>query len=477
MGAENSVELKPVDRGLRSVSHPELSAEEYYDEGLPARRRRVAVGGVWLALIVCILDTSIASVALPTIALDLGAKPADAIGIVSAFQLGVVISLLPLAALGDIITYRRIFLIGLTLFTIASIGCVVSHTLGALVLSRALQGIGAAGVMSVNGALARYIYPRHQLGAALGANALIIAAFGALGPTIATAILAGGPWQYLFAINLPIGATALALAFRALPESPKAHHKLDATSAMLNVIAFAALLMGADLLGQEPAVNRGYVLLTIGLMAGFALIRRCTGQAQPLVPIDLLRSKVTRLSALTSMLTFVAQTLTQIALPFYAQSVLHLSLVQTGLLMTAWPVGVAVAAPIAGRLADRVPDEVLVCAGLTVMTLGLASFLWVTPGHDSLWIALRMAICGVGFGCFQSPNNRTLLSSAPMHRSGAAAGLVAIARTTGQIIGAVLVAVSFRIYGEVGTAAISISATLTAIAAASSFIRHRHRHR
>jgi DHA2 family multidrug resistance protein-like MFS transporter len=194
-------------------------------------------------------------------------------------------------------------------------------------------------------------------------------------------------------------------------------------------------------------------------------------QSRPLVPIDLLRIRMVRLAALTSVSTFTAQTLTQVALPFYLQDGLRFNLVQTGLLMTPWPVGVALAAPLAGRLADRVSVEVLIGGGLFVMAAGLTSLLWLSPGMELTAIAIRMGVCGIGFGFFQSPNNRALLSSAPMHRSGAAAGLIAISRTTGQILGAMLVAIFFRLSGHVGQAAIGVSAIMAVLAALLGFAR------
>jgi len=469
MDPDNSVE---VNGSAGAVARREcVAGEDCRHEGLPTPRRYLALAGIWLALIVSVLDSSIANIALPTIARDLGASPADSIAIVSAFQLGVVISLLPMSALGEIITYRRVFIGGLCIFTLASLGCVTSHDLTELVVARAIQGIGGAGIMSVNGALARFMYPPRLLGAALGANALIIAAFGALGPAIASVMLALGPWQWLFAINLPVGALALALAWRTLPDSPKADRQLDVLSIVLNIIAFGMLLSGVDLVTRNPSGLRGGTVLIGGVIAAVVLVNRCLSQSRPLVPIDLLRIRLVRLAALTSVSTFTAQTLTHVALPFYLQDGLHFSLVQTGLLMTPWPAGVALAAPLAGRLADRVSVEVLIGCGLLVMAVGLSSLLWLSPGMELTSIAIRMGICGMGFGFFQSPNNRALLSSAPMHRSGAAAGLVAISRTTGQILGAMLVAIFFRLFGHVGQAAIGVSTIMAVLAALLSCAR------
>jgi DHA2 family multidrug resistance protein-like MFS transporter len=242
-------------------------------------------------------------------------------------------------------------------------------------------------------------------------------------------------------------------------------------SIVLNIIAFAMLLSGVDLVTRHPSELRGGAVLIGGVVAAAVLVNRCLSQSQPLVPIDLLRIRLVRLAALTSVSTFTAQTLTQVALPFYLQDGLHFNLVQIGLLMTPWPAGVALAAPLAGRLADRVSIEVLIGWGLFVMAAGLSSLLWLSPGMELTAIAIRMGVCGIGFGFFQSPNNRALLSSAPMHRSGAAAGLIAISRTVGQILGAMLVAIFFRLFGHVGQAAIGVSAIMAVLAALLGFAR------
>jgi DHA2 family multidrug resistance protein-like MFS transporter len=171
------------------------------------------------------------------------------------------------------------------------------------------------------------------------------------------------------------------------------------------------------------------------------------------------------------MTTFAAQTLALVSLPFHFQDGLHFTTVQTGLLVTPWPVGVAVAAPIAGWLADRLPVAILGGCGLLVMFLALAS-MWLLPDPaNHLMIGVCLGATGVGFGFFQAPNNRALMSSTPLHRSGAAAGLIALSRVTGQMCGTLLLAGVFRVLGQSGTASLGISAILAAVAAALSFAR------
>src|SRR5215469_14617284 len=166
------------------------SAPTVHADGLPQPQRNLAILTIALGLIMAVVDSAIANVALPTIATDLNASPAFSIWIVNGYQLAITISLLPLASLGEIIGYRRVYLWGLVLFTLASAFCALSHTLLLLTIARIVQGFGAAGIMSVNSALIRFIYPRAQLGRGIGINAMVVATSAAVGPTVAAGILA-----------------------------------------------------------------------------------------------------------------------------------------------------------------------------------------------------------------------------------------------------------------------------------------------
>ena len=328
-------------------------------DGLPKPRRYWSIAAIWLALTMAVLDASIANVALPTIARDLNAAPAESIWVINAYQMAIVVSLLPLAALGEIVGYRRVFQAGLVLFVIASGGCALAHALPQLAFARAVQGLGAAGVMSVNGALVRYTYPHRQLGRGVGLNALVISVAAVVGPSAASAILAVGPWQWLFAINLPVGLAALSLAWFALPESARTGRGLDWVSAALNVLAFGLVIVGIDGLTRGAASWIGVLELAGGALAAALLIHRSFSQSRPMVPIDLLRGRLFSLSILTSIASFAAQMLAFVALPFFFQDVLHRSQVETGLLITPWPLAVGVAAPLSGHLADRFSAAVL----------------------------------------------------------------------------------------------------------------------
>jgi MFS transporter, DHA2 family, multidrug resistance protein len=441
-------------------------------DGLAMPRRAWAIASVGLAIGMTVLDSSIANVALPVIARDFGARPAESIWIVNAYQLAIVISLLPLASLGEIIGFRRIYLGGLTIFTLASLACALSHSLPALTAARTLQGFGAAGVMSVNDGLVRFIYPFRLLGGGIGLNAMIVSAALALGPSIASGILILGPWPWLFAVNIPVGIAALALAASVLPANSLSGRTFDWLSAALNAFSFGLLITGIDVVTRTAAKLAGAIEVAAGLGVGALLVMREWPMRRPLFPFDLLRDRIFALSVATSIASFAAQTLAFVSLPFHFEDTLHRSQVATGLLLTPWPVAVAIVSPIAGRLGDRMSTAVLCGVGLAVFAAGLAALALAGPSASNVGIGWRMALCGVGFGLFQSPNNRMMLTAAPRERAGAAGGMLGTARLSGQTLGAVMTAIFLEFFAGHGeTIALTAAAALALGGAAFSVLR------
>lgn len=450
-------------------------AQDQDQDGLPTPQRYRAVATIWLALTLSVLDGSIANVALPTIASDLHAPAADSVWVVNAYQLAIVGSLLPMAAVGEMVGFRRVFRLGIVVFTLGSLGCTLAHSLPMLALARAIQGFGAAGIMSQNGALVRFTYPLAMLGRGLGLNALVASGGAALGPTVAAGILAITSWPWLFAVNVPIGIAAWLLGRNALPDNPKSGH-FDFFGTLLNGAMFGFGFIGIDLLTRGGNVWIGGAASALGAASAAGLYFHSRSQAEPVMPLDLLRHPVFALSVATSVASFATQMLAFVSLPFFFETALHRSQVETGLLMTPWPLAVGIGAPIAGRLADKLSAAVLGAAGLVVLCAGLALLANLSTAPTTYEIAWRMAICGLGFGFFQAPNNRTMLASAPRVRSGAAGGMLATARLTGQTVGAILAAISFRISGhsESENVALLTGAALAAVAAIVSAARLYH---
>ena len=415
-------------------------------EGLPPGARRRAMATIAIAVSMAVLDSAIANIALPTIAHDMATTPAATVWVVNAYQFAVAVSLLPLAFLGDILGYKRIYMAGLVVFSIASLGCALAPTLPVLVAARIVQGLGGAGIMSVNTALIRFIFPRDALGRGLGFNAFVVATFSALGPSIAAGILSVATWHWLFLINLPLGAIALWLAARVLPMTPLASHRFDLLSALLNAATFGLVITLVDGLGHPGKAE--LVELGLAVVVGTVFLYRQLHLPVPLLPVDLFRRPIFALSVGTSVCSYIAQTTVYVCLPFYFQYVGGLTPIETGLLMTPWPAIVVIVAPIAGRLSDKYPAGVLGTAGLAVMTAGLVALLLIPAAASYPNVAWRMVLCGLGFGFFQSPNNRLLVGAAPRERSGAGSGMLATARLTGQTLGSALVALSFGLTGS-----------------------------
>ena len=469
--AEHLFVCHSLDRSMNLQS--ELGAAEQAQGGLPIPRRYWSAAAIWLAVSMAVLDGAIANVALPTIAADLGASPATSVWIVNAYQLTITVLLMPFAALGDRLGHRRIYIPGLALFTVGSLGCALAHSLAGLICARVFQGIGAACVMSMNTALVRATYPANMLGRGMGYNALVLSMSAAAGPTFAALILSVAKWSWLFLINVPVGIAAILVGIKALPHSGGHGHPFDRVAALLSGAMMGCTIFGAETFARESAPI-GAVLIISGIGAGILLVRREWGDPAPLFPVDLLRIRIFRMSIATSIVSFAAQMLAYVTLPFLFQSVMGRTAFETGLLMTPWPLALGVVAPVAGRLADRVRAGLLGGVGLAIFAVGLFALSRLGSHPGTVDIAWRMAMCGIGFGLFQSPNNRTIVGSAPRNRSGAAGGMLATARLLGQTTGAVVVSIAFHLAGvRVGPEILAASAVAALVAAGLSLLRLR----
>src|SRR5689334_19604374 len=231
-------------------------------DGLPATQRRWAIAAIFTALAMASLDTAIANIALPAIAADLHVSPEQSVWVVNVYQIALVATLLPLGALGEIVGHQRIYLGGLILFTVASLFCAVAWSLESLLVARTLQGLGASGIMSVNTALVRFVYPRRMLGRGFGHNALVVATAFTFGPSIASAILAFGPWPWLFAVNIPRGIVAFLIGIRTLPATPHAAHRFDFIGAGLT-----AACLGLFIIAIGGAAHRESLAVMLGALA------------------------------------------------------------------------------------------------------------------------------------------------------------------------------------------------------------------
>ena len=454
-------------------------------DGLPTGARGRALLVIILGIVMAVLDGTIVNLALPDITRQLNASPAHSIWVINAYQIATLALLLPLATLGDIVGYRRVYLTGLAVFTCASLACAFSTSLTGLALSRVLQGLGAAGIMSVNTALVRLIYPKHLLGRGIAINSLVVATASVAGPSLAAAVLSVGSWPWLFALNVPFGLASFFLGRKALPDNlaKASGARFSWVDVVLNALMFGLVFMGVDGLGVRVEGPSGggtpvwlaATELVAGLAVGVIYVRRQLALPVPLLPLVLLRIPVFALSMGTSIGAFCAQMLAYVGLPFLLLGLYGRSHLEAGLLLTAWPLGIVAMAPLVGRLIGRYSGGLLGGAGLALLSVGLMALALLPAQPGDLNIVWRMALCGLGFGLFQSPNNHTIITSAPPHRSGGASGMLGTARLVGQTSGAMMLAIIFSIFdphtGQGPKVALWLAAAFAAVAALCSALR------
>ncbi|HEY4253229.1 MAG TPA: MFS transporter [Roseomonas sp.] len=440
-------------------------------DGLPNPQRNWVMACALMGFTLTTLDGAIANIALPTLAHEFATTESATVWVVNIYQLAMAVCLLPAAAIGGIFGLKRIYAFGLALFTLASLLCALAPSLDALLAARLLQGIGGACAISLSPALVRLLYPRALAGRGYALVALVIAVSSALGPTIAALILSVAAWPWLFLVNLPICLIALPLFIAMAPQTPGRWQPFDISGAALNALALGLIVVGVGQLASGAA-GLAIAAILIGLLCLLALVLQQRQRAVPLLPLDLMRIPVFALSIGTSICSYCAQILAFVSLPFLFQVVLHRSAFATGLLVTPWPLLVAVAAPVAGRLIARHPAAILGSIGLAIMTTGLVLLALLPAAPSNADIIWRMAICGLGFGFFQTPNNTTLMTAGPAARNAAASAMLGVARVTGWSLGSALVTVIFATDGAHGTViCLSVAAVVSALGVIASAAR------
>src|ERR1700689_2758803 len=348
-----------------------VSSEMGFTDGLPSAQRRWAMLSYLVGLAMSVLDGNIANTALPSIAVQLHASPAASIWVVNAFLLTVGICVVPLSSLVDIIGYKRVYQGGLVIFTLASAGCSLPHSLNTLVLARVFQGVGAACIWSVSAAVMRYTYPRALLGRGIGLGGFVVFTAAAAGPSVASGILAITTWHWLFAINIPFGLLALSLSERCLAPAEGWRHRWDLWSAVLNGITLTLLITGIDGIGNGKGSAVVVAELVGALIAGVALVRRQSHLRVPMLAIDLFKRPIFALSSSASLCAFMAQGIAVVGRPFYFTGEMGFSQGMAGLLPSPWPIGGGIMSHVSGRMADNLPIRVLGTIGMAAMTSGL----------------------------------------------------------------------------------------------------------
>lgn len=413
----------------------------------------VAITSIIILLVMTVLDVSLVNVALPVISQEFQVSESQTVWLVTIYQLIIVMLLLPLASIGDQYSYRRNFITGLVIFTLGSGLCAVSQSFNMLLVSRGVQALGGAGVMSVNVALTRVIYPRNILGRGLALNAMFISIATAAGPSLAGWIMSMASWHWLFIINIPFGVIAFIIGIKTLPKNPHPPEEphFDWVGGLLNALFFGLLFYSLGNIVDDGNLGICIVMLIVAFFIGYIYIRKEIKSKHPMFPIDLFKIRLYSTSILTSTSSFIAQNIAIIALPFLFLSVLNFSELTTGLVMTPWPLATMIISPLAARWIEKHNAAFTAAFGMLVFMIGLLLLVFV-PVDTNVWdIVWRMAICGIGFGFFQTPNNIVMVMATPVERTGAAGGMQSTARLTGQTMGSTIVSIVFAVVATIGT--------------------------
>ena len=399
--------------------------------------------GAFMAL----LDTTIVNVALPSVQSGLGAGPSQLEWVVSGYMLALGLTLIPAGRIGDRIGHHRMYVAGLTLFTLASLACGLAQNPGQLIAGRVVQGLGAGTFFPAIAALIQLLYAGPARGRAFGALGAVIGLSTALGP------LAGGlliqaagvehGWRWVFLVNVPIGLVAVPLAAALLPRDAthRDRQRVDPVCVALLSAGLIALLVPL-IEGQRqgwPAWTYGCLALSVLLLValGWWLVRLERRGGDPLIPPQLVRDRAFAAGTVLALVYFAGFTSVFFTLSILWQVGLGHSALSAGLVTLPFPAGSLITAALSDRFSARLGRTVLMigCAMVAAGLLALLLVLEATGPDPAGWqIALPLAVAGLGNGLFIAPNIDFVLSAVPPREAGAASGVL----NTGQRIGSAI---------------------------------------
>ena len=405
-----------------------------------------AMLGIGLGVLMFTIDSSIVNIALPTLVKTLNTSFATIQWVVLSYLLIVTALVLGAARLGDMLGKKRLYLIGLIIFTISSLLCGLAPSVYYLIGFRALQGLGAVFISALGAAIITEVFPSSERGRALGIIGAVVSLGIALGPTVGGLLIGISNWRMIFLVNIPIGIFASFIVARVVPSSARsgANQRFDWLGTLVIIVALTCFG-----LGMTEGQNRGFgsgIALTLLAVAAIALVCFLAIEARiehPSLNLSIFRNLQFSLSLLMGVLVFIVITGIIFILPFFLELVLKYSTQQVGLLLAVSPVLGGIVAPFSGALSDRFGSRIISLFGLVLMIGGCLLLSTVDAQLTQLGYIMRVALFGIGLGMFQSPNNSAIMGGVPRERLGIASGLLSLSRTLGQTAGVPLLGAIF----------------------------------
>jgi EmrB/QacA subfamily drug resistance transporter len=385
------------------------------------------------------LGASVTTVGLPTLAEAFDASFQRVQWVVLAYLLAITTFIVSVGRLGDLMGRRKLLLAGIALFTLASALCGAAPALGWLIAGRALQGLGAAIMMTLTLALVSETVPPEKTGSAMGLLATLSAVGTALGPSFGGVLISGFGWQALFLINVPLGLLTLWLAWRSLPAAKapvKAEGaRFDITGTLLLAVTLAAYAL-AMTAGRGHFGGINLALLLAAILGGGLFVLAQGRSVSPLIPLGIFRDRLLVSGLATSALVATVMMATLLVGPFYLSITLGLPTAIVGLVLAAGPCVSALAGVPAGRLADRFGVRPMRVVGLATMVLGCLMLSLVSPALGIGGYVGAIVVTTLGYAFFQTANNTAIMAELPAHRRGVVAGLLNLSRNLGFFTGA-----------------------------------------
>ncbi|MEZ4532135.1 MAG: DHA2 family efflux MFS transporter permease subunit [Thermomicrobiales bacterium] len=401
-----------------------------------------------LAVFMLLLDTTVVNVAQVKIKDSLGASLTQIQWILDSYILAYAVLLLSFGRLGDIYGRKKFFMIGMAIFTAASVLCGASEWIGdrtglsgvyLLIFFRVLQGVGGAFMMPQSLSLLTVNFPAEKRGAALGIWGSVVAIGAILGPIIGGLIVTNYDWPWIFLINLPVGLVSLYLVHRIVPEStdPLASRKIDWTGVVISGVGIFCLVFACiegNRLGWTSPKIIGLFIASAALLGFFVWWERRV--ADPIVKIELFQHRNFTVANVIAMVVSFGMLGIFFPMTLFLQEVLGFSPIKAGLAMTPMSLMILVGAPIAGRLSDRIGARWLLCAGTAIMALGILFIIRQTStSTTALSLAPALIVTGIGMGMTFSPMTAAAMRDVPPRVAGSASGVLNTTRNIGQVLG------------------------------------------
>lgn len=392
-----------------------------------------------LGILLCFVNASTLNVALPVVAREIHASPLQASWILLIYMLVASVLILVFGRVGDLLGRRNVYLCGLTLLTVASVGCAVAWNIQSLLVMRALQAVGAAAIITNTSALIADVFPRSRLAAGLGTIATISALAQGLGPLMGGALVEWVGWRVLFLLNLPMGVIGIWAAFRVLERKPqRSAGSFDWTGSVLSALAIGAWVYGLSVGGVYGWTDaRVMGALCVGGIGGLAFVLSQKSLPHPLLDLSLFKNRTRAIAYLGILLVCMAQTASIVLAALFLQGVQGLDTATAGLHVVPLAIGMAIGSAVSVRWLRVRPATTVSGNGSALCALGLGLIAaTLGPQTSSIVLGAGLLLTGLGLGTFIPPNTSTIMEGVSPQQRGVCNGVRSTAMNLGFLLGA-----------------------------------------